>query len=43
MDYLAAKRASEDGDDWAAEWFDERPDGVADDEFRGDVEWFVEG
>lgn len=41
MDYLAAKRASEDGDAWTAEWFEERPDGVADDEFRRDVEWFV--
>ncbi|MXR21937.1 NUDIX domain-containing protein [Halobacterium bonnevillei] len=41
MDYLNAKRASADGDEWADDWFGSVPDGVADDAFREDVAWFV--
>lgn len=41
MDDLQVKRASEDGDEWADEWFDSVPADAADDEFRADVEWFV--
>lgn len=41
MDYLHAKRANEDGDEWTAEWFERPPADLADDEFRADVEWFV--
>ncbi|WP_232702826.1 NUDIX domain-containing protein [Halobacterium wangiae] len=41
MDYLNARRESEDGDEWADDWFDSVPEGVADDEFRADVESFL--
>ncbi|MFB6268893.1 MAG: NUDIX domain-containing protein [Halobacterium sp.] len=40
MDDLAAKRRL-DGDDWSADWFGSVPDGVAEDGFRRDIEWFV--
>lgn len=44
MDHLNAKRASEDGDEWDARWFDHVPEGVEDDDdVVSDIEWFVDG
>jgi len=41
MDSLEARRAGEDGDEWADDWFASVPEGAAEDAFRGDVEWFL--
>jgi ADP-ribose pyrophosphatase YjhB (NUDIX family) len=43
MDHLNAKRASDDGDEWDARWFDHVPEGVEDHEdIVSDIEWFLE-